>query len=160
MTTLFGQRFSDAFFQTTFLGTMFFERRFSDNVFRTTFFGQCFSDDVFWTTFFGRRFLDNIFQTAFFWIYFFGRCFSDISPVHVKTWHLEKSWDLVILALIFQKNYVERKTIGSTYQCRFWVVNSYRLSKHWAKEKNRSVEKNQKKSTKRKNCYNCGGHFQ
>ena len=26
-----------------------------------------------------------------------------ISPVHVKTWHLEKSWDLVIFALIFSE---------------------------------------------------------
>ena len=26
-----------------------------------------------------------------------------ISPVHVKTWHLEKSWDLVIYALIFSE---------------------------------------------------------
>ena len=25
------------------------------------------------------------------------------SPVHVKTWHLEKSWDLVIFALIFSE---------------------------------------------------------
>ena len=29
--------------------------------------------------------------------------YLDISPVHVKTWHLEKSWDLVIFALIFSE---------------------------------------------------------
>ena len=29
--------------------------------------------------------------------------FKDNRPVHVKTWHLEKSWDLVIFALIFSE---------------------------------------------------------
>ena len=35
------------------------------------------------------------------------------SPVHVKAWHLEKSWDLVIFALIFSEfGYVPRKSLG------------------------------------------------